>query len=735
MNLNLKTTVSALALTLCFVTQNALSMDELTVQGNQRVQNNFNQIEVNQYTQYTAQYTQYTAKYVPQELERGAFEALRCGFSNGTHATLVNGVHCIVPESVSGVDYIMGAQQQPVNQGALTAFQKLGNIPQYGLTAERYFSTYGGLTALESLNESREYNKVKFEKIYLNKCESYCERINGYFAMIGFKVSYQYFGLIENQYGLCTTPDIIFLLSSEDYRKINQEVIDHSLEGGFEVMPKLEDLDDKSLLDCLVNKVPKSLGRFALSDLAEKPQMTIKSRYDTDLECIIFGSRKNFKSKVPHPQAYITQTMHPNLILKGEPSIHWENGKPIGVQATYKYTGRDAYTITYNDVDRELPVLFKFTQEEALIIQAKIPCPMEKASRPVRSKWEPSWTDDNRPIKVLSLDGGGIRGIGEAEMLRDLGERIRKEKGKQLHEEFDVIVGTSTGGILGIAIGMGIDHNELYKIYVDNAQEIFQKVGNQYTGVQYDHNNLKNVLKKYLREKTGMENPPLSLAGTHVAVTTYESDRQHTCLLTSETAVNGDLENMDTFISAGNVSSIKVARTTSSAPTYFKGTNLNIGALETPAFRKLGKSYLFVDGGVTKNRPIGLAYQYTSNLQERGILPQNREIQILSLGTGFSKVNGFEADAGGLNLVANNHLLNHIGDGSQIAAFESDLKFLRQLKVSYFVHNFYLQEPIDLAAKDKLSLMILRLAGIDETRTEAWEASMKTLLSDKGKAF
>jgi uncharacterized protein len=719
MSLNLKSTVSILALTLCFATPNAFSMDE--VQQDSQPEIKFNSGEIDQYV----------GNYIPQELDRGAFEALRCGkFQSGSHETVINNIRCIVPGTVSGVAYI-GGQQQTYNKEVLAEFQKQGNIPQFGTLANTYFSNKGGLLALEALNKSRE-NKMKFEKMYLNKWESYCERINGYVAMVGFKVSYQYFGLLNEQYSLCNTPDIIFLLNAEDYKKINEDVINHSLYSDFEVMPKLEDLDADSLSDYLLKRQPETLGRFDLSDLANVPKITIKSTFNADLDCIIFGSRKGFISKIPSSAAVITQTMHPNLKLAIKPSIHWENGNPIGVQATYNYTGRDAYTASYNDADRELPVLFKFTEEETSIIQKKMSCPQESLPKILRDKWEPSWADENLPIRILSLDGGGIRGIGEAEMLRDLGQRIRNEKGKKLHEYFDLIVGTSTGGILGIAIGMGIDHEELWKIYVNNAQEIFQKTGNQYTGVQYDHRNLKNVFKRYLKEQTGMETPPLSLAKTHVAVTTYESDRQYTCLLTSETTANGDIEKKERFISAGNVSSIKLARTTSSAPTYFGGTKLYDGALEAPAFRKQGKSYLFVDGGVTTNRPIGMAYQYACNLQERGILPQGRKTQILSLGTGHSKVDGFEANAGGLNLVANNHLLNHIGDGAQIGGFESNLQFLEQLKVSYFVHNFFLEEPIDLAATDKPSLMTLRLAGIDETRTEGWKASMEKLLSDKG---
>jgi len=52
-------------------------------------------------------------------------------------------------------------------------------------------------------------------------------------------------------------------------------------------------------------------------------------------------------------------------------------------------------------------------------------------------------------IKVLSIDGGGIRGIIPAIILGQLQKRL----GKNLYEVFDLIAGTSTGGIIALGIG------------------------------------------------------------------------------------------------------------------------------------------------------------------------------------------------------------------------------------------------------------------------------------------
>jgi len=57
-----------------------------------------------------------------------------------------------------------------------------------------------------------------------------------------------------------------------------------------------------------------------------------------------------------------------------------------------------------------------------------------------------------KAIRVLSIDGGGIRGVGVAKIL----EGIERDTGKKIHELFDVIVGTSTGGLLSVMMGVEI---------------------------------------------------------------------------------------------------------------------------------------------------------------------------------------------------------------------------------------------------------------------------------------
>ena len=80
--------------------------------------------------------------------------------------------------------------------------------------------------------------------------------------------------------------------------------------------------------------------------------------------------------------------------------------------------------------------------------------------------------NNDKPFRILSLDGGGIRGLISALILKEV-EKELKEKGKSLLEHFDMIAGTSTGSLLaaGVAIGKPID--ELIKMYEDEGEKIF----------------------------------------------------------------------------------------------------------------------------------------------------------------------------------------------------------------------------------------------------------------------
>ena len=73
----------------------------------------------------------------------------------------------------------------------------------------------------------------------------------------------------------------------------------------------------------------------------------------------------------------------------------------------------------------------------------------------------------NRPpserFQILSLDGGGIKGLFAAAILTKLEEDLNIN----IIDHFDLIVGTSTGGIIALALGLAIQPKEIVKFYVE----------------------------------------------------------------------------------------------------------------------------------------------------------------------------------------------------------------------------------------------------------------------------
>lgn len=71
-----------------------------------------------------------------------------------------------------------------------------------------------------------------------------------------------------------------------------------------------------------------------------------------------------------------------------------------------------------------------------------------------------------RGLRILSMDGGGMRGLATLAMLR----KLEKGTGKRVHELFDLICGTSTGGMLAVALAVK-------QLSLDECEEIYKTLG------------------------------------------------------------------------------------------------------------------------------------------------------------------------------------------------------------------------------------------------------------------
>ena len=87
-----------------------------------------------------------------------------------------------------------------------------------------------------------------------------------------------------------------------------------------------------------------------------------------------------------------------------------------------------------------------------------------------------------KKFRILSIDGGGLRGVVPLTILK----KVEAITGKRITENFDLIAGTSTGGLIACAISVKDIQNdtqplytldEILKVYVKRGKEIFPKKG------------------------------------------------------------------------------------------------------------------------------------------------------------------------------------------------------------------------------------------------------------------
>lgn len=96
--------------------------------------------------------------------------------------------------------------------------------------------------------------------------------------------------------------------------------------------------------------------------------------------------------------------------------------------------------------------------------------------------------------RILTIDGGGIRGIIPAVICVE----IEKQTGKKINELFDLISGTSTGTILGAGLAVGIPAQDILNMYIKHGEEIFTKRTRWYRPWQYITKS--KYYKKYINE-------------------------------------------------------------------------------------------------------------------------------------------------------------------------------------------------------------------------------------------
>ena len=231
-----------------------------------------------------------------------------------------------------------------------------------------------------------------------------------------------------------------------------------------------------------------------------------------------------------------------------------------------------------------------------------------------------------KPFKILSIDGGGIRGVFPAMFLSKLEARL-KETGNektQIFQHFDLICGTSTGGIIAIALALGIPAHDIYKLYLDNASNIFGcKKGffGQLKYAAHERNQLEELIQNKFKEKFNGTDPRLKDCKTAVCIPIYD------LLLGKPSVLKSNYH--PKFSRDYHIPAYQAALATAAAPTFFNpysGSYTDLNGIEIPFSNK-------VDGGVMANNPTLLGI-----VEAQAAFYQPLEnLRVLSLGTGHQK--------------------------------------------------------------------------------------------------
>jgi patatin-like phospholipase/acyl hydrolase len=219
--------------------------------------------------------------------------------------------------------------------------------------------------------------------------------------------------------------------------------------------------------------------------------------------------------------------------------------------------------------------------------------------------------------KVLSIDGGGIRGMIPAKILAE----IEKRTGKPICQLFDLIAGTSTGGILGLALSKPDPKNKTQPHYT--ANDINRNIkSDDFLYPKFPSKGRDRVLEEYLQDTL------LKNALTNIFVTSYDIELRTPVFFINNPHRQKLGENFRQLCDGYTMKQAGMA--TSAAPTYFEPYKIDTIDKTENGY------YALIDGGVFANNPTNLAIMEAliASKQSGEVPLQLNEILVVSLGTG-----------------------------------------------------------------------------------------------------
>lgn len=251
----------------------------------------------------------------------------------------------------------------------------------------------------------------------------------------------------------------------------------------------------------------------------------------------------------------------------------------------------------------------------------------------------------NQQDRILSLSGGGVKGIAELVVLAEIEERT----GKSISELFPIITGTSVGGLVAGLLTIPKEQGskepkysakEALEIFKNAAPKIFEK--RWYRGIKqvFQHKYSSKALQDVLEKELGNNRLSNSTSRLIIPVTDLESDGREVKLFDSRDSYSSHIKTKDVLLA------------TTAAPTYFKAVSNREDIKNYTQINKKDISYNYVDGGLAANRPM---YEVLKRLKQerKGSEAASQSMQSLSSSDLKSAVN---SNIFGVSLSFNNEI-------------------------------------------------------------------------------
>ena len=238
------------------------------------------------------------------------------------------------------------------------------------------------------------------------------------------------------------------------------------------------------------------------------------------------------------------------------------------------------------------------------------------------------------PLRILAIDGGGIRGIIPATVIAHIQGHLKRP----VTRLFDALAGTSTGGIIALGLGIGASRDEpryspmqLLELYLEHGEEIFPTATDPGFGKPslFGRGDSTGAIRRLFAPFGGTPstsgNARYEPTKLEALLKEYFEDARFDELTVEALITSFDMASMQPVIFRSGVEPgtrqlvRDIARATSAAPTYFPPLEL----------QDADRASYLVDGGVWANNPSALAYAAFSE--------PARETVLVSLGTGHPR--------------------------------------------------------------------------------------------------